>query len=390
MRSVTGYPGLYNVAADRYKLVVYAGKDELGRQRQRTKTFRAANDRAAKKQARDDHAKMLADIERRTAHKDTIGGMLEVWAAHRRREDSPSTTLGQRSQLARIKRDLGHLRVETLTARQLDTWYAELSAKGMSKSTVRAHFRILHAAVVQWWDWGQCSAAPVDALKRSKPPTAQKRRPKPPTPQALNVMLAAAPPDLRLAATLAAATGMRRGEIIGLRWGDIDGDVLTVARSAVELGGGRQGVKVPKTGEPRQIRIGPDLLERLADQRMMLVERAQQARRTLVEDGPILADIGADPTGATPRRLGWLTLAWARHAEKCGAPDVRFHDLRHWHATYLLASGVDVKVTQGRLGHSTSKTTLDIYSHASDDADAAAAVLIEGLLGLKAAGSPAT
>lgn len=382
-RAVPGYPGVYAVGPDKYKLVVYAGLDELGRQRQRTKTFTATSERALKKAHARELAKINDSIAEQSATRDTIAGVVEAWVEYRKKRDSPSTYLGRRSQVKRITKDIGHLRLDSLTARKLDLWYGELEAGGMTASTIHAHYVILHAAINQWWKWGECSLAPLEALKRSSPPPARPRKPKPPTAQALKVLIDSAPPDLRLAALLAAGTGMRRGEIIGLRWSDIHGDVVEVTRAAVESEGG-QTVKSTKTDDPRAIRIGSVLQAALAEHRVELARRCQQVRKVLSPDAPVLADVKREQSRVvtSPRRLGWLSQAWAKHAKKQGAPDVRFHDLRHWHATQLLNEGHDIATIQHRLGHSKPTTTLDVYSHSMEASDVRAAATIDGLLTL--------
>jgi integrase len=166
---------------------------------------------------------------------------------------------------------------------------------------------------------------------------------------------------------------MRRGEILGLRWGDIDwtASSVTVERAYVYVGKGRGHVyKATKTDEPRVIAIGPGLLERL------------QMRRWIADGtGAVIPDLAADPSGHTPRPVSWLSQAWAKHCRRHGST-ARFHDLRHWHATVLLDEGTALATVQGRLGHSKATTTLNIYTHAVAASDIAAAALAEGLLEL--------
>jgi integrase len=373
---------LRHIGGDRYKLVVYAGRDQYGRPRQRAHTFHATSERAAKRAATKHAASIMDEVERDAQRRATVAGLVDLWREHRDARDSPSTVRGRRAYVTRIRDELGDIPTHKLTARHLDNWYTTLRESGRTDSTIANHHTLVRAIVRQGWKWGECDRSAVDAVAKASPPRPRSRRPQPPTWQALDVLLRDAPPDLAVAAHLAAATGMRRGEILGLRWGDIHGATITVARSMVEHGAGRaETAKSTKTGEPRTVTVGASTLAVLAAHRVDLAGRAAAIGAALPADGPVLADYARDPSGMTPRRVGWLTLTWRKHAARHGTT-TRFHDLRHWHATELLDQGIPVATVQHRLGHSKATTTLAVYTHAVAASDDRAVAVVEGRLGL--------
>jgi len=175
---------------------------------------------------------------------------------------------------------------------------------------------------------------------------------------------------------LALTTGMRRGEILALRWRSIDLDAATlrVVESLEETKVGLR-FKAPKTGKHRAIVLPAFAVEEL--------------RRLKREQAEALLRIGVRQSGDTlvcaredgqPKLPGSLTGEFARLVRRLGLPLVRFHDLRHSHATALLAGGVHPKIAQERLGHSTIATTMDLYSHVTDTMQAEAAAKLDAVL----------
>jgi integrase len=159
---------------------------------------------------------------------------------------------------------------------------------------------------------------------------------------------------------LAAMCGLRRGEITALRWGSVDlsRGQLSVAESTEQTARGTR-LKETKSGRARTVAIPSLVIEELR------LHRVQQAEE-LLRLGVRMNDqtyIVAQEDGQ-PLQPNSLTHEFVRILGKSGAlPRIRFHDLRHTHATHLLANGVHPKVAQERLGHSTVGITLDLYSH---------------------------
>ena len=178
---------------------------------------------------------------------------------------------------------------------------------------------------------------------------------------------------------VAAMTGMRRGELLGQRWRDIDLDAgrLSVVQQRVRGADGRLQYGPPKTSRGRRsITLDNVTVTALGS------HRAAQAADRLAF-GPGYCDDGlvfARGDG-TPLDPDTISQTFDRHAREAGLPRIRFHDLRHTHASLYLAAGIHPKVVQERLGHSSISVTLDTYSHAvpalQEDAAARVAAIVD-------------
>ncbi|HEY3638915.1 MAG TPA: tyrosine-type recombinase/integrase [Rhizomicrobium sp.] len=175
---------------------------------------------------------------------------------------------------------------------------------------------------------------------------------------------------------VALATGMRRGEILALRWKNIDLErgIVRVVESLEQTKAGLR-FKAPKTDKARAI-----TLPRFATEELRRLKR-EQAESLLAlgvrQTGETLALARADGKPLQPRSL---THEFSRLVGRMkDMPRVRFHDLRHSHATQLLSEGVHPKVAQERLGHSTISTTLDLYSHVTDTMQEDAATRLDAV-----------
>jgi integrase len=159
---------------------------------------------------------------------------------------------------------------------------------------------------------------------------------------------------------LALAAGMRRGEILALRWGNVDLDrgILRVVESLEQTKAGLR-FKAPKSEKARVVTLPAFASDEL---RRLKREQAEELLRLGVrQSGATLLCARADGEPMPPRSL---THEFAKVAGRVKeVPRVRFHDLRHSHVTQLLVAGVHPKVAQERLGHSSISVTLDLYSH---------------------------
>lgn len=176
---------------------------------------------------------------------------------------------------------------------------------------------------------------------------------------------------------LMAMTGMRRGEVAALEWKDVDLDAATVrVRVAATVVNGEEVIDSPKTRQARRV-IDLDAVT-LA---VMKKHRASQLRALLAIGAPTDRRVFTNEIGE-PLRPASIGQAFRRLADTCDVPHIRLHDLRHTHATHLLAAGVNPRVVSERLGHSSVSFTLDTYGHVmpgqqADAAAAAAALLTE-------------
>jgi integrase len=161
---------------------------------------------------------------------------------------------------------------------------------------------------------------------------------------------------------LAGTCGMRRGEILALRWSDVHLDTSVATASitqTLEQVGSEIAFKEPKTQKSRRAITLPAMTRDVLRQ-----HRAKQAEARLML-GPAYQDLGLVCSG--PDGSPWvpdrLSAGFASFMKGADLPRIRFHDLRHTHATHLLRAGVHPKIVSERLGHSTITITLDTYSH---------------------------
>lgn len=162
---------------------------------------------------------------------------------------------------------------------------------------------------------------------------------------------------------VAAGTGMRRGELLGLRWQDVDLPRRALhIRRALSVATGTARLKVPKTNQARTINIGPAVTHAL-ELRREAQERETANPPTITEppDSRAWNLVFTEPDGGHIRPQK-VTDTWREAVRDSEQPNIRFHDVRHTHATLLLQAGVSPKVVSARLGHSNIQTTLDIYA----------------------------
>ncbi len=242
---------------------------------------------------------------------------------------------------------------------------------GLSARTVRYIYTILRSALSDAVKQGRLSVNPTD---RSTPPSPSEARP--PEMQAwtapeLGRFLGwadAQDPDLAMGWRLLAATGMRRGEALALRWRDVDLDAgrLAVRRSVGVVkakGAGERLVEGPtKTGRSRVVDLDAGTVAAL---RAYRTARGRLALG-LVRDSALVPS-SVDGTHRHPERFSRRFAGQVARARKALGEDllpvIRLHDLRHTHATLLLADGVPVKVVSERLGHASATITLTVYQH---------------------------
>lgn len=196
----------------------------------------------------------------------------------------------------------------------------------------------------------------------------------------------AADTPFNLAVQIALMTGMRQGEICGLRWGDVDFMGRTIwVRRAVARDGGKTYVKTPKTKSSiRDIPIADALAEVLMSRyRSMQTARAEVGLDASPKAMMQLYVIGEIDGSYHNVHMIWKQ--WNALAKSLGLVGTQgtvpaFHDLRHTFATYAIAEGVDVKTVSSILGHANASMTLDVYASADSDSKRAAAKTIDDVM----------
>ena len=171
-------------------------------------------------------------------------------------------------------------------------------------------------------------------------------------------------------------TGMRRSELLGLQWRDVEIQQIDVCRSLHHLKDGSYIFTQPKSEKSkRTIALAPSSVLVLAEHK----ER-QQAIRTMLGETLGKDDLVFSTPQGSPLRPNTITRAWTILAAKAGVKRIRLHDARHTHASLMLKQGIHPKIVQERLGHSTISMTLDIYSHVAPGLQEAAAKSFDTLV----------
>ncbi|HEX6876457.1 MAG TPA: site-specific integrase [Nocardioidaceae bacterium] len=272
---------------------------------------------------------------------------------------------------------LGHLPLCGVTPMQLQLLYAERLAAGCSPTSVRHLHRFLHRVFADAVRW---RAAPNNPVEQANPPRVRRHEIRPLTAEQARRLLAGARGDRREALyVVALTTGMRQGELLALRWADVDlaAGRLAVRGSLHRDAGGGWTIQEPKTARSRRpVVLAPVAVRALAEHR-----HRQDAERRAA--GARWEDTDFVFTNRVGRPLSSQNLVQRDFhplLRRLGLPRVRFHDLRHTAATLLLQQGVHPKVVSEMLGHADVGVTLDIYSHVSPALHEAAAFALGALL----------
>jgi integrase len=311
-----------------------------------------------------------------TATKVTIAAYLERWLSEKQRSVKP-TTLENYSLCANrfIIPRIGRTPLDKLTPMQVQTLVNEIQDASGAARAAKCR-SVLNNAYRQAVRWQLAMRNPVEATSPVK------EKPRDMTlweaPEAARFLDAAREHRLYALFYLGMATGLRRGELLGLRWVDIEGDLLNVKQAYVKARG-KLILSTPKTPKGfRVVALSPDVLEVL-----FLHRRRQEAERSML--GEIWAhpelvfasEVGTplNPDNLSPLRKRLMTAAQVSQA--------RLHDLRHLHASVAIDSGMDPKVLADRLGHSRASFTLDRYTHLFESRRAKSAVSLSRWLSSK-------
>jgi integrase len=174
-----------------------------------------------------------------------------------------------------------------------------------------------------------------------------------------------------------AMTGMRRGEVCGIKWDDVDLEAgrLSVRRALIPHGSGVI-VSEPKTAKGRRsIALDPGSLEALKAQATQQLDEQNEWDGAWSDSGYVFTREDGEPLHPQS-----VSRSFGRAVKAAKLPEIRLHDLRHTHATLALQAGIHPKVVSERLGHATIAITLDTYSHAIPAMQEEAAALIAGLV----------
>lgn len=244
---------------------------------------------------------------------------------------------------------------------------------GLSPLTRRYIHTILRSALARAVEQQVLARNPADLFKKRLPKVERQSMAAYTAEQSAMLLQAIGHTRLYWPVLIALATGMRRGEILALRWNnmDLERGVVRVMESLEQTKTGIR-FKAPKTGRTRVVTLPSFAIDAL--RRLKRKQAEELLRVGIPQSGKTLVCCREDGQPKQPRSITNEFGQLMKRLRIEGLPRLRFHDLRHSHATHLLQAGVHPKVAQERLGHSTITTTMDLYSHVTEtmQSDAAA------------------
>src|ERR687898_2826625 len=309
----------------------------------------------------------------------TVGAYLDRWLSDSVRGTVRESTYSRDKYLVtnHVKPALGRLKLKNLNAPHLQGLYRDRLDSGLSGSTVQKIHYVLHKGLRQAVMWNLIPRNPADSVKA---PTPTPKEMHPLSAQEARRLLEAARGDrLEALYVLAVHTGMRRGELLGIKWGDVDLENATVrVRRTLTRNGTGYVLGEPKTKKSRRtVRITPQAVEALESHRVKQSEEMLTSGSLYKEQGLVFAGTGGrliNPSNLRQRSFKPLL-------EHAGLPRITFNDLRHTCASLLFQKNVHPKFVQELLGHASVTITLDTYSHMLPGMGDQAADALEEALG---------
>ena len=296
------------------------------------------------------------------------------------RDGTRGSTLDRYRQVSRthIVPSLGRVRLDRLTPGEVQAFMNGLSGRVSAASVVKVH-GVLRAALS---DAERLDLVPRNAARAVRPPRLGRVERQVLTPEQARELLNAVVGHRHEGVVVLALTmGLRRGEILGLRWSDVDLDKRSLwIRQALQRVDGELQLVEPKTHRSRRALPLPALAVPVLER-----HRTRQASERLAV-GPYWDDRGLifPTTIGTPLEPRNVAHWFVKLRGQLGLDWLRFHDLRHACATFLLANGVDPRTVMEVLGHSTIRLTMDTYGHALPERMHNAASVMDGVLGTQA------
>ncbi len=360
--------------ANRWRIRFELGRDSASGSRRR----RDITIEGSKRKAQRILSELLAQRDRGidiAPERVTVAEYLERWLEDAARgRVSPRTCKRYAQLVRRVSPTIGAYRLEALRPTHMSAAYTALLNEGLTAQTVLHHHRVLKQALQQAVRWQLIGLNPAEAVI---PPRPQRREMRALDGEEVGRLLAASrDEDLRRLIFVAVATGLRLGELLGLKWRDVDlgTHAMSIQRTAQYIDG-VDTFSSPKTQRShRTVAFSSSTTAVLQEHR-----RSQLARRLRVGELWQDHDLVFCREDGSPARVSNVSHRFAHLARTADLP-VRFHDLRHTMATIALRAGVHPKVVSERLGHASVQITLDTYSHVMPDIQGEAAEAIERVL----------
>jgi integrase len=341
--------------------------------------------RGTKRQAQIESARLISAVQIGSylePSKTTLAAFLDRWLDQIKSQVTPKS---HERYSGIVKQNLipaiGAVHLLKLKPAQISAAYSAALARGrrdgkggLSPRTVGHMHRVLKQALGQAVRWELLTRNPAAAV--DPPKVDWKPMQTYDLPQTVEVIEAVRDTPLLAPTLLAVLCGLRRGEICALRWRNVDlaAGQISVVESLEQTKAGLR-FKSPKSGKGRTVALSATVVDELRAHRLKRAQELLKLGVGLSDDDLVIAH--ADGSIVSPIYISQL---WARTIKKTRLARLRFHDLRHAHATHLLANGVHPKVASERLGHSKVGITLDLYSHVIPGMQEDAAAMVDRAL----------
>lgn len=307
----------------------------------------------------------------------TVGEFLSAWLRHKRASLAASTATRYAGQIEQhIVPHLGSVQLRRLTPQHVADLYLILGDT-LAPASIRQVHAILRGALGQAVRWHAIAANPVQAVTQPRRPRHEMRFLD--TLQVRTLLETARGEPIEALVTVAVFTGMRLGELLGLRWHDVDldGRTLTVRHTLTRVDGAWV-LRQPKTPHSRRtLHLAPAAAGALRAHYLATAERLLALGHRLDADTLVFSDRWGNalhPGHVTQR-------AYKPLLRRAGLPEIRFHDLRHSFASLMLSEGVRVDVVSRMLGHASPAVTLSVYAHLMPGDEEAAVARLQARLG---------
>jgi integrase len=368
--------------SNRWSIILEVRDETTGKRKRRWHSFTGT-----KRQAQDECARLITDLKGGNAlepNKATVGQFLGRWLAHIKTQVSPKS----HERYAGIVNQnlipaIGAVRLNKLKPVQISAAYSAALENGrrngkggLAPRTVGHMHRVLKQALGQAVKWKELTHNPAAVVN---PPKVGRRPMKTyDAPETVDLIEWARGTSLHIPALIAVMCGLREGEICALRWRHIDwvGAQMSVVESleqTKECGLRFKSTKNDSGGRP--VALSATVVNELRAHRASRAQDLLKLGVRLTDDDLVLGH--ADGSIMTPM---YVSQTWGRRIKKSGLKVIRFHDLRHSHATQMLSNKVHPKVASERLGHSKVGITLDLYSHVIPGMQEDAAALVDAAL----------
>ena len=352
-----------------YQVIVESEKDPLTGKRERTYRTVKGTEKLAEATLR----KMIDEVENGgiiTVSSVKLGDWLHQWLDTYLPNIEATTRAGYRERIdSCIIPSLGQIPLKALKANNIQAWVNDLHQnRGLSPKTIKNAFLNLKAAldkavVLKMIPYNPCAGVELPKLQKYKGEIFS-------TDEIATALEAAKGTDMYLILLLTAYIGFRRGELIALKWEDIDLEAGVIhIRNNTVMADGKKLTKAPKSSAGvRDVSIGANIVKELKKAHSQYLANKLSYGLGFHDTGLVVCKENGE--GYRPDSI---TQKWERFVRQNGLKPIRYHDLRHSCATAMIEAGVDPKTVQQRLGHADISVTMNIYTHSTKAMDRSAA-----------------